>query len=74
MCGVEGGGRVCAFRMMLPRKAGRVFGVNYERKVDSMDSLAGTQSFYEDGDDSRRKRTRLIVAVVLIVLALAAAY
>ncbi|ABF52192.1 secretion protein HlyD [Sphingopyxis alaskensis RB2256] len=53
---------------------GRDFGVNYERKVDSMDSLAGTQSFYEEADDSRRKRTRLIVAVVLIVLALAAAY
>ncbi|MFN4356711.1 efflux RND transporter periplasmic adaptor subunit [Sphingopyxis alaskensis] len=48
--------------------------MNYERKVDSMDSLAGTQSFYEEADDSRRKRTRLIVAVVLIVLALAAAY
>lgn len=48
--------------------------MNYERKVDSMDSLAGTQSFYEQADDSRRKRTRLIVAVVLIVLALAAAY
>src|SRR3546814_8501262 len=39
-----------------------------------MDSLAGTQSFYEDAVDSRRKRTRLIVAVVLIALALAAAY
>ncbi len=48
--------------------------MNYERKVESMDSLAGTQSFYEEADDSRRKRTRLIVAVVLIVLALAAAY
>jgi hypothetical protein len=46
--------------------------VNYERKVDSMDSLAGTQSFYEE-TDNRRKRTRLIVGVVLIVLALAAA-
>ena len=39
------------------------FGVNYERKVDSMDSLAGTQSFYEE-TDSRRKRTWLIVALV----------
>ncbi|MFC3786853.1 RND family efflux transporter MFP subunit [Sphingopyxis italica] len=48
--------------------------MNYERKVDVMDSLAGTQSFYEDADDSRRKRTRLIVAVVLIALALAAAW
>lgn len=48
--------------------------MNYERKVDSMDSLAGTQSFYEEADDSRRKRTRLIVAVALIVLALVAAY
>lgn len=47
--------------------------MNYERKVDSMDSLAGTQSFYEE-TDNRRKRTRLIVAVVLIVLALAAAW
>ncbi len=48
--------------------------MNYERKVDVMDSLAGTQSFYEDADDSRRKRTFLIVALVLIALALAAAY
>lgn len=47
--------------------------MNYERKVDSMDSLAGTQSFYEEAE-SRRKRTRLIVAVVLIVLALVAAW
>ena len=47
--------------------------MNYERKVDSMDSLAGTQSFYEEAD-SRRKRARLIIAVVLIVLALAAAW
>ena len=49
------------------------FCVNYERKVDSMDSLAGTQSFYEE-TDSRRKRTWLIVALVLIALALAATY
>jgi len=48
--------------------------VNYERKVDTMDSLAGTQSFYEDAGDSRRKRTFLIVALVLIALALAATY
>ena len=48
--------------------------MNYERKVDSMDSLAGTQSFYEDADDSRRKRSWLIVALVLIALALAATY
>ena len=47
--------------------------MNYERKVDSMDSLAGTQSYYEEADN-RRKRTRLIVAVVLIALALAAAW
>ncbi|HKX89059.1 MAG TPA: efflux RND transporter periplasmic adaptor subunit, partial [Sphingopyxis sp.] len=39
-----------------------------------MDSLAGTQSFYEDADDSRRKRSWLIVALVLIALALAATY
>ncbi len=51
----------------------RGYGVNYERKVDSMDSLAGTQSYYEEAD-SRRKRTRLIVAVVLIALALAATW
>lgn len=47
--------------------------MNYERKVDSMDSLAGTQSYYDEAD-SRRKRTRLIVAVVLIALALAATW
>jgi HlyD family secretion protein len=50
------------------------FGVNYERKVDVMDSLAGsTQSFYEEADN-RRKRTWMIVALVLIALALAAAW
>lgn len=48
--------------------------MNYERKVDSMDSLAGTQSFYEDADDRRRKRSWLIIALVLIALALAATY
>ncbi|MBA4752895.1 MAG: efflux RND transporter periplasmic adaptor subunit, partial [Sphingopyxis sp.] len=58
----------------MPREAGRDFGVNYERKVDVMDSLAGTQSFYEDADKARRKRTFLIVALVLIALALAATY
>jgi len=42
--------------------------------VDVMDSLAGTQSFYEDADNNRRKRTFLIVALVLIALALAATY
>ncbi|OHD05323.1 MAG: efflux transporter periplasmic adaptor subunit [Sphingopyxis sp. RIFCSPHIGHO2_12_FULL_65_19] len=47
--------------------------MNYERKVDSMDSLAGTQSYYEEADN-RRKRTRLIVAIVLIALALAATW
>jgi len=48
--------------------------VNYERKVDSMDSLAGsTQSYYEEAD-SRRKRTWMIAALVLIALALAAAW
>jgi HlyD family secretion protein len=48
--------------------------VNYERKVDVMDSLAGsTHSFYEE-TDSRRKRTWMIVALVLIALALAAAW
>ncbi len=57
----------------MPRKAGEGFGVNYERKVDSMDSLAGTQSYYEE-TDSRRNRTRLIVALVLIALALAATW
>lgn len=47
--------------------------MNYEQKVDSMDSLAGTQSFYEEAE-GRRKRVRLIVAILLIVLALAAAW
>jgi RND family efflux transporter MFP subunit len=48
--------------------------VNYERKVDVMDSLAGSTQSYYDEADTRRKRTRLIIAVVLIVLALAAAW
>lgn len=47
--------------------------MNYERKVESMDRLAGTQGFYEE-TESRRKRTRLIVALVLIALALVAAW
>ncbi|RYD42730.1 MAG: efflux RND transporter periplasmic adaptor subunit [Sphingomonadales bacterium] len=38
-----------------------------------MDSLAGTQSYYQ-ADGGRRKRTFLIVALVLIALALAATY
>ncbi|MGV7121655.1 efflux RND transporter periplasmic adaptor subunit [Sphingopyxis sp. 550A] len=38
-----------------------------------MDSLAGTQSYYEEADN-RRKRTRLIIGVVLIALALAATW
>ena len=48
--------------------------MNYERKVDSMDSLAGsTQSFYEEADN-RRKRTILIVALVLTAIVLAVAW
>ena len=48
--------------------------MNYERKVDSMDSLAGaTHDFYEEADD-RRKRRRLIVGAVLAALVLAAAW
>ena len=47
--------------------------MNYERKVDVMDSLAGTQNYYEEAGN-RRKRTLMIVALVLIALALAAAY
>lgn len=43
--------------------------MNYERKVDSMDSLAGTQSFYED-QDNRRKRMLTIAAVALIAVVL----
>ncbi len=45
-----------------------------ERKVDSMDSLAGAPHSYYEEADSRRKRTRLIVALVLIALALAATW
>lgn len=48
--------------------------MNYERKVDVMDSLAGSTQSYYDEAESRRKRTRLIIAVVLITLALAAAW
>jgi RND family efflux transporter MFP subunit len=44
--------------------------VNYERKVDGMDSLAG----YEYAPDNRRRRMLLIIAVALILAALAAAY
>lgn len=43
--------------------------MNYERKVDSMDSLAGTQSFYEE-QDNRRKRMLTIAAVALIAIVL----
>ena len=43
--------------------------MNYERKVDSMDSLAGTQSFYDE-QDSRRKRMLTIAAVALIAVIL----
>lgn len=44
--------------------------MNYERKVDGMDSLAG----YEYAPDNRRRRMLLIIAVALILAALAAAY
>lgn len=47
--------------------------MNYERKVDAMDSLAGTQSYYEEADGGR-KRKRLIIALVLIGLVLVAAW
>jgi len=43
--------------------------VNYERKVDAMDSLAGTQSYYEE-QDNRRKRMLTIAAVALIAVVL----
>ena len=43
--------------------------MNYERKVDSMDSLAGTQSFYEE-TENRRKRMLMIAAVALIAVVL----
>lgn len=54
--------------------------MNYERKVDAMDSVAGsTQSFYEEAEsyeaaDNRRKRMRLIIGLVLVALILAAAW
>lgn len=48
--------------------------MNYERKVDSMDSLAGSTQSYYDEADNRRKRTRLIVALALIALVLVAAW
>lgn len=48
--------------------------MNYERKVDVMDSLAGSTQSYYDEADNRRKRTRLIVALVLIALVLGAAW
>jgi HlyD family secretion protein len=48
--------------------------VNYERKVDVMDSLAGSTQSYYDESGSRRKRTWMIVALVLIALALAATW
>ncbi len=43
--------------------------MNYERKVDSMDSLAGTQSFYEE-QENRRKRMLTIAAVALMAVVL----
>lgn len=58
----------------MPTRRDGEFDVNYERKVDSMDSLAGsTQSFYEEADN-RRKRTILIVALVLTAIVLAVAW
>ena len=58
----------------MPARRDGEFDVNYERKVDSMDSLAGsTQSFYEEADN-RRKRTILIVALVLTAIVLAVAW
>lgn len=43
--------------------------MNYERKVDSMDSLAGTESFYDE-QNNRRKRMLTIAAVALIAVVL----
>jgi len=43
--------------------------VNYERKVDSMDSLAGTESFYDE-QNNRRKRMLTIAAVAMIAVVL----
>ena len=43
--------------------------MNYERKVDSMDSLAGTESFYDE-QNNRRKRMLTIAAVAMIAVVL----
>lgn len=47
--------------------------MNYERKVDPMDSLAGTQDFYEQ-DGNRRKRMLTIAAVALMAVVLLGAW
>lgn len=48
--------------------------MNYERKVEPMDSLAGTTHSYYDEADNRRRRTRLIIGVLIAAAALLAAW
>lgn len=48
-------------------------GVNYERKVEPMDGVTGSQNFYAEQQPARNRR-RVIGALLLIILALGAAW